>query len=380
MIRDKRNIMKLGVVITTSITMLFTIGCSPKNIEESSILSEDVRKDSENSSLKVVSKEEYKITDKRIKDTLLNNQTGSKYLKEYGDIYIEYNDPEVDIKEPYVRKLSSKLLFKDGEVTLDPSKNSIIEMELESLTGERGIYQEIVDGYLVTYKSIENIDNNSDSLKEKVTIKKLDDKFSNKKISSSGYKLEDDKEISINIPKEIHYYGTIGIIDNKLLYVGGDERGQQFPNKIGIIDLEKEEIQEIIETDKAYENVEIIDENTVIIKYIGEGGNDLSILNLKNKSNEYLVTNKNIGDFNISNNKEKLYYFEENDEKTTIYAMIFKGEDKGSKCKVYEGLFNKPNENEIFSPPSMVFSSDSKELYLGLFRDEPKIIKYKLNK
>lgn len=360
MIRGKRNIMKLGVVITTSITMLFTIGCSPKNIEESSILLEDVKKDAENSNLKVVSKEEYKITDNRILDAIMYVTPGIGYLVNDGSVYVEFTETD----DKLCKTTKEKLLLENGEARID-SKGSITKSS-RNVDNSSEIYTDL-DGYVIKEIINDNWYENKIIKTNKIIIYNKEEVINTKNNKETKSRLTEKK--SIDMPKDINYFYTIGIINNKLLYASGDYAGQ-FANEIGKIDLITGEFEDTIKVDP-YRQAVLIDENTVAFNTISSENADFNIFNLKNKSNHNIIKDKNIWYMGINKNKEKIHYIEENDETRTVYVTSVSGNNKGQRCKVYEN-----KNNEFFT---VDISADGKEVYVFSFGAEPKIIKYKLN-
>lgn len=370
-IRGKGNIIRSGVIITTLIAMLFTIGCnSPKSIEESSILSENVKEDSNKNDFKVVSKEEYKITDNKILDAIIYGFTGIEYLIRDDGIYAEFykNDEESDNELDYsLIKTKEKLLFKNGEVKID-QQGEVTKSVHKRSNSSPEIY-ETFDGYVVKMILNESWLEEKNIIVENITIYNEEADIDNNK-NSKEKKSNIKEKISIDIPDDISYYHTIGIIDNKLLYASG-ESGGQFANEIGKIDLITGKFEDTIKVDP-YRQAVLIDENTVALSTISSEYADLNIFNLNKKTYDTIIKNKNIWYIGISKNKEKIYYTEEKDNKKVVYIASISGENKGELCKVYENI-----NNEEFT---VDISNDGKEVYVFLHGAEPKIIKYKLNK
>lgn len=368
-IRGKGNMIRSGVMIAALIAMLFTTGCSsPKSIEESSILSENVKEDSNKNDFKVVSKEEYKITDNKILDAIIYGFTGIEYLMRDDGVYAKlYEDDDEPNNESGYKSTKEKLLFKNGEVKIDP-EGEVTKLVHKRNSSSHEIYEEF-DGYAVKNILNENWHEEKTIIVENVTIYNEEDDIDNKK-NSKEKKSNIKEKISIDIPDDINYYDTIGIINNKLLYASGEESGE-FANEIGKIDLITGEFEDTIKVDP-YRQAVLIDENTVALSTISSEYADLNIFNLNKKTYDTIIKNKNIWYMGISKNKEKIYYTEEKDNKKVVYIASISGENKGELCKVYENI-----NNEEFT---VDISNDGKEVYVFLHGAEPKIIKYKLNK
>ncbi|MBY0753958.1 hypothetical protein K5V21_00680 [Clostridium sardiniense] len=368
-IRGKGNMIRSGVIITMVIAMLFTIGCnSPKSIEESSILSENVKEDSNKNDFKVVSKEEYKITDNKILDAIIYGFTGIEYLMRDDGIYAKlYKDDDEADNESGYKSTKEKLLFKNGEVKIDPD-GEVTKSVHKRNNSSHEIYEEF-DGYAVKNLLNESWREEKNIIVENITLYNEEADIDNKK-NSKEKKSNIKEKISIDISDEISYYHTIGIINNKLLYASGEESGQ-FANEIGKIDLVTGQFEDTIKVDP-YSQAVIIDENTIALSTISSEYVDLNIFNLNKKTYDTIIKNKNIWDMGVSKNKEKIYYTEKRDNKSVVYVVSISGENKGELCKVYEN-----SNNEEFT---VDISTDGKEVYVFLHGAEPKIIKYKLNK
>ncbi|GAA0074186.1 hypothetical protein UT300004_21370 [Clostridium sardiniense] len=359
------------VMIAALIAMLFTTGCSsPKSIEESSILSENVKEDSNKNDFKVVSKEEYKITDNKILDAIIYGFTGIEYLIRDDGVYAELykDDDETDNESDYsLIKTKEKLLFKNGEVKIDP-EGEVTKSVHKRNNSSHEIYEEF-DGYAVKNLLNESWREEKNIIVENITLYNEEADIDNKK-NSKEKKSNIKEKISIDIPDEISYYHTIGIINNKLLYASGEESGQ-FANDIGKIDLVTGKFEDTIKVDP-YSQAVIIDENTIALSTISSEYVDLNIFNLNKKTYDIIIKNKNIWNMGVSKNKEKIYYTEEKDNKKVVYIASISGENKDELCKVYENINNEEFRVDI--------SNDGKEVYIFLHGSEPKIIKYKLNK
>lgn len=370
-IRGKGNIIRSGVIIATLVAMLFTIGCnSPKSIEESSVLSENVKEDSNKNDFKVVSKEEYKITDNKILDAIIYGFTGIEYLIRddgiYAEFYKNYDEPNNESDYTLI-ETKEKLLFKNGEVKIDP-EGEVTKSVHKRNNSSPEIY-ETFDGYAVKNILNESWLEEEKKIVENITIYNEEDDIDNKK-NSKEKKSNIKEKKSIDMPKDINYFYTIGIINDKLLYASGDYGGQ-FANEIGKIDLTTGEFEDTIKVDP-YSQAILIDENTVAFNTISSEYLDLNIFNLNKKTYDTIIKNKNIWNMGVSKNKEKIYYTEERDNKSIVYVASISGENKGELCKVYEN-----SNNEEFT---VDISTDGKEVYVFLHGAEPKIIKYKLNK
>lgn len=342
------------LIISAIITPM--AGCSNlKNVEESSILLEDVKEDANKNEFKVISKEEYKITENKIVDYIKYGLSFSYSVKDDG-IYVKFDNGE---NESIIKKVS----LENGEAKVD--KNKPIIKPMYTLNNSTEIYNK-VDDYIIKEKISNSIKDGATEVNN-ITIYTEKIKNSSKPNEKEGILKE---EVSIDIPSDINYFNTIGIKNNKLIYASG-AKGGQFANEIGVIDLETKKVEKPIKID-AYSQAVSIDENTIVMSTITSNGNDLNILNLKNKSKNTIVKDKNIWYLGISKNKEKIYYVEESDSKRTAYAASVSGENKGDICKIHE---TSSEENFYID-----ISTDGKEVYIFLYEKEPSIIKYKLNK
>lgn len=343
-----------GLIISSIIIPM--VGCSnTKNIEESSVLLEDVKEDANKNEFKVISKEEYKITENKIVDYIKYGLSFSYSVKDDG-IYVKFDNGE---NESIIKKVS----LENGEAKVD--KNKPIIKPMYTLNNSTEIYNK-VDDYIIKEKISNSIKDGATEVNN-ITIYTEKIKNSSKPNEKEGILKE---EVSIDIPSDINYFNTIGIKNNKLIYASG-VKGGQFANEIGVIDLETKKVEKPIKVD-AYSQAVLIDENTIVMSTIISNGNDLNILNLKNKSKNTIVKDKNIWYLGISKNKEKIYYVEESDSKRTAYAASISGENRGEVCKIYETS----NEDRF----DIDISTDGKEVYIFLYEKEPSIIKYKLNK
>ncbi|MBS6041513.1 MAG: hypothetical protein KIA08_02325 [Clostridium baratii] len=337
------------LIISAIITPM--AGCSNlKNVEESSILLEDVKEDANKNEFKVISKEEYKIT-----GDIKYDLSFSYSVKDDG-IYVKFDNGK---NESIIKKVS----LENGEAKVD--KNKPIIKPMYTLNNSTEIYNK-VDDYIIKEKISNSIKDGATEVNN-ITIYTEKIKNSSKPNEKEGILKE---EVSIDIPSDINYFNTIGIKNNKLIYASG-AKGGQFANEIGVIDLETKKVEKPIKID-AYSQAVSIDENTIVMSTITSNGNDLHILNLKNKSKNTIVKDKNIWYLGISKNKEKIYYVEESDSKKTAYVASISGENKGEVCKIYETS----NEDRF----DIDISADGKEVYIFLYEKEPSIIKYKLNK
>ena len=343
-----------GLIISSIIVPM--VGCSnTKNIEESSVLLEDVKEDANKNEFKVISKEEYKITENKIIDYIKYGLSFSYLVKDDG-IYVEfYNDDNESIIK--------KIILGNGEAKVD--KNKPIIKPMYTLNNSTEIYNRI-DDYIIKEKISNSIKDGAIQVNN-ITVYTEKIKNGSKPNEKESILKE---EVSIDIPSDINYFNTIGIKDNKLIYASG-EKGGEFANEIGVIDLETKKVEKPIKVD-AYSQAVLIDENTIVRSTITTNGNDLNILNLKNKSKNAIVKDKNIWYLGISKNKEKIYYVEESDSKRTAYVASALGENKGDICKIHE---TSSEENFYID-----ISADGKEVYIFLYEKEPSIIKYKLNK
>ncbi|CUP46586.1 Uncharacterised protein [Clostridium baratii] len=342
------------LIISAIITPM--AGCSNlKNIEESSILLEDVKEDANKNEFKIASKEVYKITENKIVDYIKYGLSFFYSVKDDG-IYVEFNNGDNKL-------IIKKIVLENGEAKVD--KNKPIIKPIYTLDSTE-IYNR-VDDYVIKEK-ISN-DHIKDGAIEVNNITVYTEKIKNGS-NHNGKESVLKEEVSIDIPSDINYFNTIGIENNKLVYASG-ELGGQFANEIGVIDLETKRVEKPIKVD-AYSQAVVIDENTVLMNTIILNGNELNIFNFKNKSKNTIVKDKNIWYLGISKNKEKIYYVEESDSKRTAYVASISGENKGEVCKIYETS----NEDRF----DIDISADGKEVYIFLYEKEPSIIKYKLNK
>lgn len=342
------------LIISAIITPM--AGCSNlKNVEESSILLEDVKEDANKNEFKVISKEEYKITENKIVDYIKYGLSFSYSVKDDG-IYVKFDNGD---NESIIKKVS----LENGEAKVD--KNKPIIKPMYTLNNSTEIYNK-VDDYIIKEKISNSIKDGAIEVNN-ITIYTEKIKNSSKPNEKESILKE---EVSIDIPSDINYFNTIGIKNNKLIYASG-VKGGQFANEIGVIDLETKKVEKPVKVD-AYSQAVLIEENTIVMSTITSKGNDLNILNLKNKSKNTIVKDKNIWYLGISKNKEKVYYVEESDSKRTAYAASVLGENRGDICKIHE---TSSEENFYID-----ISADGKEVYIFLYEKEPSIIKYKLNK
>lgn len=338
-----------GLIISAIIIPM--VGCSnTKNIEESSVLLEDVKEDANKNEFKVISKEEYKITGD------IKYDLSHSYLIKDDGIYVKFDNGD---NESIIKKVA----LENGEAKVD--KNKPIIKSMYTLNNSTEIYNK-VDDYIIKEKISNSI---KDGAIEVNNITVYTEKIKNGSKPNEKESILKE-EVSIDIPSDINYFNTIGIKNNKLIYASG-AKGGQFANEIGIIDLETKKVEKPVKVD-AYSQAVLIDENTIVMSTITSKGNDLNILNLKNKSKNTIVKDKNIWYLGISKNKEKVYYVEESDSKRTAYAASVLGENRGDICKIHE---TSSEENFYID-----ISADGKEVYIFLYEKEPSIIKYKLNK
>ncbi|MDU4912066.1 hypothetical protein [Clostridium baratii] len=343
-----------GLIISAIIIPM--AGCSNlKNIEESSILLEDVKEDANKNEFKIASKEVYKITENKIVDYIKYGFSLSYSVKDDG-IYVKFDN---DNNESII----NKIVLENGKAKIEKNE-SVIKTDYNS-NNSAEIYKR-VDDYIIKEISKNSIEDGSIKINN-ITVYTEKIKNSIKPNEKEGILKE---EVSIDIPSDIKYFNTIAIKNNKLIYASG-ELGGQFANEIGVIDLATKKVEKPIKVD-AHSQAVVIDENTVLMNTIILNGNELNIFNLKNKSKNTIVKDKNIWYLGISKNKEKIYYVEESDSKRTAYVTSISGENKGEVCKIYETS----NEDRF----DIDISADGKEVYIFLYEKEPSIIKYKLNK
>lgn len=342
-----------GLIISSIIVPM--VGCSnTKNIEESSVLLEDVKEDANKNEFKVASKEVYKITENKIIDYIKYGLSFSYSVKDDG-IYVEFSESE---NESIIKKVT----LENGKAKIDKNKPIIKPIYTLDSTD---IYNRI-DDYVIKEK-ISN-DYIKDGAIEVNNITVYTEKIK-KGSNPNGKESVLKEEVSIDIPSDINYFNTIGIKNNKLVYASG-ELGGQFANEIGVIDLETKRVEKPIKVD-AYSQAVLIDENTIVMSTITSKWNDLNILNLKNKSKNTIVKGKKIEYIGISKNKEKIYYIEESDSKRIAYVSPVLGDNKGEVCKIYDTS----NEDQF----NIDISADGEEVYIFTYGKEPSIIKYKLN-
>lgn len=338
-----------GLIISSIIIPM--VGCSnTKNIEESSVLLEDVKEDANKNEFKVISKEEYKITGD------IKYDLSHSYLIKDDGIYVKFDNGD---NESIIKKVA----LENREAKVD--KNKPIIKSMYTLNNSTEIYNK-VDDYIIKEKISNSI---KDGAIEVNNITVYTEKIKNGSKPNEKESILKE-EVSIDIPSDINYFNTIGIKNNKLIYASG-AKGGQFANEIGVIDLETKKVEKPVKVD-AYNQAVLIDENTIIMNTITSNGNELNIFNLKNKSKNTMVKDKNILYLGINKNKERIYYVEESDSKRTAYAASVLGENRGDICKIHE---ISSEENFYID-----ISADGKEVYIFLYEKEPSIIKYKLNK
>lgn len=338
-----RNIKWALFIITTTFTLSMMVGCSDiSSLEDTTIISENVSEEVAKEDLKVVSKEEYSFSSE-----ITNETSRIIYSNEENYFYLEYDEGFEHFRE--------KLSFEEGKVIRGQQEKLVEKSEISEDIRDKYSFLESVDGYTLGGKMWDNWIEDSKGRIERVYWRNL----------------ANNKDGEFQVPKGFNYFYTIGIVNDKLFYASGKTSNQQFPNRIGTVDLSKGKIEEPIDLESGFYSATILDEDNVIIAYLSEIKTKLSIFNIQNKTNDNFSIYEEGYNTGISKNKDKFYYTEWKDEKYTINVITLKNGKIVSKCKVYDS-----DKIDLFP---VAFNVNGDELIVSSISNGQKVIKYKFN-
>lgn len=354
----KNNKLKLLICITV-ITSLF--GCANKDIElnQTSIISQDVQKETE-PTLKITSEETISFAEPVHGVILYNNGElilrDSNYTEEGESNTITYYKINVDGEQATLEFINEVPRKKD-ESPYAINWSFIVE-ELDG-NNVRIVSHNKLNGYVIDKELISNNENYY-KLIDNILLEQSHSMPNN---IINWHDLNNNTSGSVELPYDFIATGYAEVLEDKIIIHGLEDSENNWPvDTLVSIDMKTNQIDKEIKVGPFMESLSI-NENTVLLR----SDNTLDIYDVENKIRKNLIeyTHSSEGPYN------RMYYLGEFNDRNKIYFTV--SEDKIMKVKVasinnseldevitvYEKDFTDENGSSI---PNVLFTDDNKEL------------------